>query len=350
LKYDGVGDTKTTEISAEGISRDGKFDPQIFRLKLVDVIRQVTSTLNTNTSNTTIALDGIKNLSSQIKKSPASGDSYVEDLVKDLEGQITEATSRSDWFTRWGKHYLPSLLAAHLNQQCNNFKDPGVQHYGGPLFSTLRDKLDEIFLTLPPPTPSRKSSSGSSTPVSMSSYYNSSAPCFAGNCTTVMSDGTVKCIENLKKGDFVMTQSGVPGKISCVVKTRISGGKLPLVKFPDGLLITPWHPVQLEGTWKFPAEVGIPEMAECPAVYSFLLESEHVMIINNIPCVTLGHGFSGPVVEHSYFGTQKVVEDLKKLVGWENGHVTLSSDNCMHRDTKTGLVNALTQKLPQIIL
>jgi len=266
-----------------------------------------------------------------------------------LEGQVTEASSKSEWFTRWGKHYLPSLLAAHLNQQCNNFKDPGVQHYGGPLFSTLRDNLDQIFLSLPPPKPSRKTST-SSTPVSMSSYYNSSAPCFAGNCTTVIADGTVKTIENLRKGDFVITQSGIPGKIVCVVKTRISGGKLPLVRFPGGLLITPWHPVQIEGTWKFPAEVGIPEMTECQAVYSFLLESEHVMIINNIPCVTLGHGFSGPVVEHSYFGTQKVVEHLQKLVGWENGHVTLSSDNCMHRDTKTGLVNSLVQKLPQIIL
>ena len=46
----------------------------------------------------------------------------LDDLVKDLEGQVTEATSRQDWWTRWGKHYLPSLVSAHALQQCNNFK------------------------------------------------------------------------------------------------------------------------------------------------------------------------------------------------------------------------------------
>ena len=31
---------------------------------------------------------------------------------------------------KWGKHYLQSLQRAHELQQCNNFKDPGVQFYG----------------------------------------------------------------------------------------------------------------------------------------------------------------------------------------------------------------------------
>ena len=37
---------------------------------------------------------------------------------------------RDDWFKKWGKHYVGSLLCAHSLQQCNNFKDPGIQHYG----------------------------------------------------------------------------------------------------------------------------------------------------------------------------------------------------------------------------
>jgi hypothetical protein len=35
---------------------------------------------------------------------------------------VTEATSRDAWWTKWGRHYLPSLLAAHALQQCHNFK------------------------------------------------------------------------------------------------------------------------------------------------------------------------------------------------------------------------------------
>ena len=49
------------------------------------------------------------------------------ELLKDLTGQITEATSRADWWKKWGRHFLPSLGRAHQLQQCNNFKDPGVQ-------------------------------------------------------------------------------------------------------------------------------------------------------------------------------------------------------------------------------
>ena len=64
----------------------------------------------------------------------ANSDARLPDLLADLEGQVTEALSRTDWFNKWGRHYLLSLVNAHHLQQCNNFKDPGVQHYGGALF------------------------------------------------------------------------------------------------------------------------------------------------------------------------------------------------------------------------
>lgn len=34
----------------------------------------------------------------------------------------SQATSRSDWLQRWGRHYLQSLQRSHALQQCNNFK------------------------------------------------------------------------------------------------------------------------------------------------------------------------------------------------------------------------------------
>jgi hypothetical protein len=42
---------------------------------------------------------------------------------------VREAITKvpENYFERWGKHYLPSLARAHLLQQCNNFKDPGIQ-------------------------------------------------------------------------------------------------------------------------------------------------------------------------------------------------------------------------------
>ena len=113
-----------------------------------------------------------------------------------------EATSRNDWWNRWGKHYLPSLIAAHTLQLCHNFKDPGVQSYGGSLFRSLRDAAEKNFLQLPPPVPSSSSSPAIAYPVgqsssvsslgrvrmasaqpviNMSSFYNAQGGCFVGD-------------------------------------------------------------------------------------------------------------------------------------------------------------------------
>ncbi|CAJ1363751.1 unnamed protein product [Effrenium voratum] len=86
----------------------------------------------------------------------------LEGLLEDVQGQVAEAVSRQDWYMldpqkSWGAHYLRSLSRAHLSQVCNNFKDPGVQGYGGELFQDVRDVADEIFLKLPPPNPAVRS-------------------------------------------------------------------------------------------------------------------------------------------------------------------------------------------------
>ena len=45
------------------------------------------------------------------------------------------------------------------------------------------------------------------------------------------------------------------------------------------------------------------------------------MDVNGICCVTLGHGLKGENVEHDYFGTEKVVNDLKRFESFEAGFV-----------------------------
>ena len=86
------------------------------------------------------------------KKEPRS-----TDLLKDLTGQIAEAFSKDEWYFRWGAHFCLSNTLAHLHQICNNFKDPGVQHYSSELFRETRDKLDGIFTTLPALKPTARS-------------------------------------------------------------------------------------------------------------------------------------------------------------------------------------------------
>jgi len=35
----------------------------------------------------------------------------------------------------------------------NNFKDPGVEHFGGEQFNKFVELADDIFVSMPPPTP-----------------------------------------------------------------------------------------------------------------------------------------------------------------------------------------------------
>jgi hypothetical protein len=39
----------------------------------------------------------------------------------------------------------------------NNFRDPAVRHFGGQLFNDFADTADDVYNTMPTPTPSRKS-------------------------------------------------------------------------------------------------------------------------------------------------------------------------------------------------
>jgi len=53
----------------------------------------------------------------------------------------------------------------------------------------------------------------------------------------------------------------------------------------------------------------------CDAVYSFALDERHTIWVNDIECITLGHGFQDDIVRHRYDGTQRVIEDLRFLDG-----------------------------------
>jgi hypothetical protein len=147
-------------------------------------------------------------------------------------------------------------------------------------------------------------------------------------------------VKDVRAGDWV-TSGEETARVICVVKTVCFGGKTQLVTLPGGLKITPWHPIKVEGLWRFPCDlaevqVGVP----CAAVYSFLLDKTHTILINEIECVTLAHGFEGEVVSHPYYGSSAVVRDLMKMGGWENGFVVLRAGCAIRGDD--GLVVGLS--------
>lgn len=248
-------------------------------------------------------------------------------LLHDINGQVMEAFSRPDWFRKWGKHYLKSFARAHLLEYCNNFKDESVQHYGGNLFKILRDRMDTLFIQLPPPVPLRPQYEAVS---SMASFHNSNDVCIEGNCKVLMADESKKSVKDIQIGDLVQTHLGIPARVLFVVRTVTK--RTMLVKL-DRLLITPWHPVLYHGKWTFPHKIFDPIEQDCDGVYSFVLNDVHSMVVEGIPCVTLGHGSQDPTLKHDYFGTEKVIRDLSRMES-VSGVINVRYDQ-VHRDPKT---------------
>jgi len=339
--------TNTNEFSQEievQQTQETEIDMQGLRLRFVNEVTRAVGLMQIKPPE---ALPIIDQLIKEIKES-GNDEKYIKDLLADLEGQVHIAISQSHHFIRWGRHFLPSLIRAHLLQQCNNFKDPGVQHYGGEIFNKIRDIIDDIFVKLPPPKQSIKNHSGhGSQPVvhSMAKFYNAQGGCIAGDCIILMADGSFKFIKDLVKGDLLMGSNGQAVKLACVVKTICKNNQAQLIKFDSGLKITPWHPIRLGGKFYFPCTVEQPfeyEFFECDAVYNFVLESGHLMTVNGVECVTLAHGFQEDVVRHEYYGTSAILEDLKRMEGWENGLVVLASGD-MKRDENSGMVVGMTK-------
>eukprot|EP00835_Amoeboradix_gromovi_P004143 NODE_306_length_11344_cov_0.675767.p3 type:complete len:613 gc:universal NODE_306_length_11344_cov_0.675767:5024-3186(-) len=258
------------------------------------------------------ALRSLKSAISEINQLHSS--EMVTGLLKDLNGQVHQAISRADWFTKWGQHYLLSLHLAHSNQITNNFKDPGVQIYSHTLFKQLQNEIEQVFLKLPPPKPS--SSSNVST-VSMSNYYNSGNPCFCGDGVVKLMD-SFKLVRELAKGD-VLDNGAV---IECIVRTKIES----YVEMVDvGFFITPYHPIFIHGKWEFPLKIGPIQSVYCSFIYSLVLDKVHIITINDRKCITLGHLVNHGIAKHEYFG-DLIIEDLKMLSGYSEGLITMSSN------------------------
>jgi len=342
-------------------------DMNSYRLKSCDVLTECMTDAQIN--NLDAAQSKVRALIAEIKGNKnVDKEKYIGDLLEDLTGQAFEALSTAEYYKKWGRHYIPSLVNAHLHQYCNNFKDPGVQNYGGALFGKLKETGNEVFIKLPPPKveaykspyvafggggngavykgakrgkgAKRSSITKSAAPkrVDMNKYYNVGGGCFHGDGQVLMMNGSTKLVRDLKVNDVV---SG-GATVRCVVKHECTGNTMRLCVY-NGLVITGYHPIRVDGTWTFPIDVDQGHFSEysCDFVFNFVLDSGHILTVNGVEACTLGHGMkSSAVIEHEYFGTTKVTDDLSRLKGWKQGEVTLRA-GAFRRNSESNMVEGL---------
>jgi Mg-chelatase subunit ChlD len=258
---------------------------------------------------------------------------YYQNIIKDLDDQIPMAYKR-EYYNKWGKHYIPSLLSAYNLEQFNNFKDNGVKNFGGQMFKKVQLEIENVFMTLPAPKQSistaKKITASSYTNV----YYDEHGGCFHGNCLVSITDLVTKRCDRMQVGDMVMTPNGT-SRVEYILKTVYINGFHNLVTLKSGWIGTPWHPIKHNGEWTYPNSIVGSKHTQCDAVYSFVLENRSSIHINGIESATLGHNNTeNNVITHEFFGTDRIIESLKKLDQKNDGYITITPE-WMMRDSDT---------------
>ena len=320
---------------------------ELAHMELIETLENVITTECENHSGETI-----ERLRILAKKFAASSDPRIVAFSRDLkgsdpEGQLGMAVSQKH-FGKWGEHYLRSYLRAQKLQMCLNFKDPGIQIYGGPLFKELQNLAEKAFCDLPPPIPSvaaqPKGYSGPaggapvySSPQSMAVFHNSGGGCFHGDNKILMADGSRKSIKNVCPEEQVWTPEG-PANVVCLVTIGSKRLAQTMVQI-NSLCITPWHPIRLKagGPWVFPASNHLFGERLIQIVYNFVLNKGHVVDVEGYECITLAHGFDEPVAKHDYFGTSAVLNDLAKQPGYFQGR-PVYQNLVAQKDPATGMI------------
>ena len=138
-------------------------------------------------------------------------------------------------------------------------------------------------------------------------YKEGPCGCFEGNGSVTMADGTHAPVRDLRQGAQVLTLDGA-AEVMCVVRTRCEADSgQGLVEVAPGLLLTPGHPIRVDGHWqqagtgscrRGPVQTAA-NPGCCEYVYNFVLSRGHVLIVGGVECVTLGHGFREEGVRHA---------------------------------------------------
>jgi Mg-chelatase subunit ChlD len=293
----------------------------------------------------------IKTLIQNIEQSDDIKNDYTKALVEDLKGQVLEALSNCEYYTKWGRHYLYSLGMAHELKICNNFKDPGVQFYSDEAFNKLSELGGEIFLKLPPPKPknsfnshyrgmSRSNNTSNTRSFDMTQSYNRGGGCILEGSkvkTKVGNNIINKNIEDLKKDDIIYCDDKEV-KIICKTKQLCKEIEFCVI---NNLKITPWHPIKINNEWIFPNNYTNKRITinEPQYMYNLYVGSNNHVMIEDISCASLGHNLKdNKVIEHEYLGTEKVINDLKSMNGWNKGLISLDN-KFFSRDIKTNKIN-----------
>lgn len=240
-------------------------------------------------------------------------------MVRDLESEMRLAFESKN-YDKWGQAYVMAMASAHTHQVCTNFKDSSLQQYSGKTVCDYVESGSFMFMKLPAimMTNCRQSSGiqAVARPI-QNQFYDSANVCFHGDSTILLADGSLIKVNTLRKSMMVRTGCGKDAAVRCLVVSRNSED---MVRLSDDLVITPYHPVFVQGTWQFPKDIAKEIVPSHCLVYSILLEPDtsaeelyHTVWIGGVLVACLAHQITqSEVIQHDFFGTDRVIETLSR--------------------------------------
>ena len=323
-------EAKTLELTGRWYKRSTGCPPQQRVVTSKDIYNEIVEYFESNSHLTDKLSAGIfDSLTDQVRLALSTED----------EHKTMYRSREMSYFKKWGYSYIAQLCSHINNEKRANYKDSACENFGGELFHSVVDYASDKFDTLPPPVPSNRVSGRAAatmhggppapTRVSTDSYNSrsrSSGVCFAGHCRILLSDGSDIMVKDLRKNDSVLTlvhhtnqNTTTTARVVCILKTILPDNmEIPMVNL-SGLIITGNHPVFVDNKWQYPCQVSSVHKVMCTELYSLVLDGGHVAIVNDIPCICLGHNFETGILKHNYLGTNAVVNDLMKMPGWDGG-------------------------------
>lgn len=152
-----------------------------------------------------------------------------------------------------------------------------------------------------------------------------------------MQNGITKLVQDLQKGDKIATpEKSIGATITCVVKTKTWQGKTRMCVLSNGLMVTPGHPIKWQSKeWILPKTLVQPKFVACDYYYNLVVDRGHIAKINGVEAILLGHDYAEGILKHEYLGSTRVIQDLKKIPGFDYGLVELyqGNDGCIQKST-----------------
>lgn len=285
---------------------------------------------------------------------------FICGLHSDLNGQIRLAVSNPNYWTMWGKAYWQMMGIALTKEYAPNFKDACLQIFGSEQAKKEYARISEIYDEMPMPPPSNQYEAARRiAPIAVTSaaFNNANSGCFHPNSTVVLSSGEhvgFNHIEQMiKSGEQVLLQSfnlsNPIVKLEVLVKTDTSSGPTQFCKI-DSCVLTPTHPLSINGEWTHPKTLTEIYEEQVPYVYNVILKDPNTglraqsLLVDNKECVGLAHGINesiSAVAYDTFWGSEEIVQVIKKLypVGYALGLVEFNHK--FKRNELTGWVDSI---------